>query len=87
MGAKPLDKAAQGVGLGGGKCFVFCPAGGSIIMFSEITVLSMLAMIIAKQVKDKTICQSKKQGGSCPPSPPGSYGPASCKSNHIPTPP
>ena len=38
-------------------------------MFSEITVLSMLAIIIAK---DKTICQSKKQGGA---SPPGSYGP------------
>ncbi len=48
-------------------------------MFSEITVLSMLAIIIAKQVKDtriKTVSLKSRRASSCPPNPPGSYGPA-----------
>ena len=52
MGAKPLDKAAQGVGLGGNvSSFALPEAKFFYFMFSEITVLSMLAIIIAKQVK------------------------------------
>ncbi len=70
MGAKPLDKAALGVGLGGNvSCFALPEAKFFYFMFSEITVLSILAIIILKQVKDhviKTICQSKSRGALPP---------------------
>ncbi len=52
MGAKPLDKAAQGVGLGGNvSSFALPEVNIFYFMFSEITVLSMSAIIIAKQVR------------------------------------